>query len=425
MLELLKRARRRLFLAAYVRVAAWLVVAVVVLAGLAVLSGWAAAFESSPVLLIIVPAVLVGIGLVAAGLIAWRLTPGPLVTARKLEHHFGLDERLSTSLELGDRDDALARSLRGDAELRSRDLSLAGFASPRPTMVQLWSLLGSVAALVVLLLAPLPSATVRLTAAAAPQPEEGDDAAAVEREFISLIADRAQQAAPANEQPPVVRNNARPNTPQRRSGAASPTPSLPSTSATSAAVSVSEPASLERSKGEAGEAVLPTSARLGEAPSQPPNEAVAAPTVRNDGSTNPSYDQAAARDQELREHARRREAASSPGGGSGEPVAMIDAAVAGDATAGFEGGEGQVLPDGPAAVDELSMSNITDPSGRRVRVERLPDELEAPGSDYVLDLVEFSEGDEPLVSREASATSADLELLRRYRSPTTNPLEAP
>src|SRR5690606_14112707 len=125
-------------------------------------------------------------------------------------------------------------------------------------------------------------------------------------------------------------------------------------------------------------------------------------------------------DQELREYARRREAGSNPGGGGGDQAALADAAVAGDATAGYEGGAGSVLPEAPADVTDVEQENVTDASGRRVTAERLPNAIDVPAADGPVGAADWGPSDEPPVAREPF-TAADRDLLLRYHQPADAP----
>lgn len=357
------------------------------------------------------------LALLASAWMARRRTPGLGGVARMAERRLGLDERLSTALELGDRSDALALALREDTEAKAADLVRPRELAPlRPGPAQAWSLAAGAAALAVALVAPLPSAR-ELSVERVPEGARGvvagdtfirqllDDPASI----LSTAAGGASSAAEPRQ--PTGRGGSSAGGAQEV-GASTSTPigalsaeSVPATDARRPAAAGGSP-----------EASQPAGAARADAPSELPLP----PPLggRNDGGTNPGYPQASTRDQELREYARRQEAAAGAGGG--EPVAMVDAAVAGDATAGYGGSEATPPPRAAGATDDLAIESVTDPSGRRVRVERLPDELTPPAAGAAQEAAAWSPVEEPLVTREATPV-ADMELLRRYHGAANAP----
>lgn len=411
MTDRLRRARARLLLAGLVRCAGWAAVAFAAAAaavGAAV--RWYPGVPTVPLLL-----AALGLAVVGAVVCGLRLTPDSVATARALERHFGLQERLSTSLEVAGRRGAMAEALREDAAAHARALDLAGFARPRLGRTQVAATACAAVLAGLAWLAPTGSGAGRLAQVAPDGPAAGaTEAVAAPRELLTRLPAGAELTATAPAVDPDERTNARPSTPRDGAGSAAPTASRAAATraaATPPTLDVSEsPSNVERGQAEAGTTLAPPA---GEGPPSAPRDAAELPTARNDGSTNPQPQQAGTRDQELREYARHREAAADAGGGGGEPVAMVDAAVAGDATAGAGEGAGQPLPQPAAGGEELSMPDVTDPSGRRVTVERLPDDVDPTGLDAAPAAVSFASGDEPTVSR-ALETPANLELLRRY-----------
>ncbi|MBX3142062.1 MAG: hypothetical protein KF875_15005 [Trueperaceae bacterium] len=419
----LERARARLFLTALVRCSGWaLAGAALVGAGLVAATrlgvlplpadGWWLGLPT--VAAAVGAALLVAVGVAAAAL---RLTLGLAGAARAVERHFGLSERLSTSLELGERRDAVAEALRADADAHASALTLRGFAPPRLSRRQGAALLAGSALLAIALLAPLPSGAPGVDAVIGGEPAAGvaaDHGADLARvridDLLMTVAGEAGASArearsdeSAGPRDGGTAGNTGVTGAERQTGVAS----LPATAAPANAV--------ERQRDDVSDALRAVAEAAGRQQAPPVGTEPAAPSLRNDGSTNPTYGAASTRDQELRDYARRRESAAAPGGGGGEPVALADAAVAGDATAGYEGGGGEGLPGAPQRTSELDIPDVTDPSGRRVRVERLPDAPDLAGLDRTAAWVEFVAADEPRVSRPPSYPD-DLDLLRRYRS---------
>lgn len=425
----LERARARLALAALLRSATWAIVAAAVL-GAALVAGvrlGALPFPADGRLFGLPAAVWAIGGALVAGICvvvaAWRRTPGIAWTARVVESHFGLSERLSTSLELGERDDAVAEALRVDAELHARALDLRGFAAPRISRVQSWSSVAGLTLLAVACLAPLPRGGAAIEAGGAPAPTaDAPDRGVGDPTRLPIIGDlptmtvpetRASAGGPRADDRVAAAPDVMTQGDAGTTGAPRQTAALGQFAQTvpgDAQASV-----VERQRDDASDMLRASAEAAGR--QQPPVAGAEplAPSLRNDGSTNPSYGPASTRDQELRDYARRRESAAAPGGGGGEPVALADAAVAGDATAGYEDGGGGALPVPPEPSSDLDIPDVTDPSGRRVRVERLPDAPDQTGGDQTVTLVEFIGRDEPSVSRVPPAL-ADLDLLRRYRS---------
>ena len=424
MRRVLERARTRLFLAALVGCAGWaLAAAALVGAGLGALTrlgvlpptdGRWLGLPSVGVAL--GAALLVAIGV---GVAAWRLTPALAGAARALERHFGLAERLNTGLEPGGRRDAVAQALRADADAHASALRLRGFAPPRVSRRQGSSVAAGAALLAAALLVPLPSRSEGTAATAGGVPgtdvrsSGGGDPTRIRIEDL-LTSVLGEAGASAREPRSDESQDARD---ARTAGDAGVAGTARQTGAASLAAATAPANAVERQRDDVSEALRAAAESAGR--QQPPLAGAepAAPSLRNDGSTNPSYGAASTRDQELRDYARRRESAAAPGGGGGEPVALADAAVAGDATAGYEGGGGAVLPGTPGSTNELDIPDVTDPSGRRVRVERLPDAPDVAGLDQAAAWVEFVAGDEPRVSRPPS-DPGDLDLLRRYRALT-------
>lgn len=421
----LERARTRLFLTALVRCSSWafagaaLVGAGLVAAtrlGVLPLPADGRWLGLPPAVAAVGAALLVAVGVAAA---AWRRTPGLAGTARAVERHFGLSERLSTSLELGERRDAVAEALRADADARASALTLRGFAAPRVSRRQGWSLVAGSALLAAALLAPLSSGGAGVEAVIGGEPGTGVGAAhggdLTRIGIDDLLATVAGEAG-ANAREP--RSDERAGAQDVRTGGNAGVTGTSRETGVASQLTATAPANaVERQRDDVSDALRAAAEAAGL--QQPPAVGTepAAPSLRNDGSTNPSYGAASTRDQELRDYARRRESAAAPGGGGGEPVALADAAVAGDATAGYEGGGGEALPGAPQRTNELDIPDVTDPSGRRVRVERLPDAPDPTGLDQPAAWVEFVAGDEPRVSRPPSYPD-DLDLLRRYRSLT-------
>lgn len=405
----LRRARARLYVAALVRVGGWAGAAFAVFcAAVGVAARNAAHFPA-------LPTVLVAFG--AAGAVtlwaAARLTPDLTGTARALDRHFELAERLSTSLEVTHRHDALAAALRADAAARIAALDLRGFVRPRLRLAQAAALTVAVALVGWAWLGPAIGGAGPLAA------ERADTAApSAPRALLTHLPASVERAAlPSSTQPGAPRREARQGAGQdapRPGDGAARTTATPSAAAVAPALPTTTPPTfIDRPQGEPG--TTPAAARApGEERQAASRDAAELPTARNDGSTNPRPEQASSRDQELREYARHREAAGDSGGGGGEPVAMVDAAVAGDATADLAGGAAPPPPGAGAAAD-LNVPDEADPTGRRVKVERLPDDPAAVGLDLPPPPVTFALTGEPTVTR-ARVDDADVELLRRYRA---------
>lgn len=408
----LRRARARLYLAALVRVGGWAGAAFAVFcAAVGVAARNAAHFPA-------LPTVLVAFGAAGAATLwaASRLTPDLTGTVRALDRHFELAERLSTSLEVTHRHDALASALRADAAARIAALDLRGFVRPRLRLAQAAALTVAVALVGWAWLGPA-------IGGAGPLAAERADAAApsAPRALLTHLPASVERAAlPSSTQPGAPRRGAREGAEQ---GAPPPGDGAARTTATPPAAAVAPalptttttpPAFIDRPQGEPG--TTSAAARApGEERQAAGRDAAELPTARNDGSTNPRPEQASSRDQELREYARHREAAGDSGGGGGEPVAMVDAAVAGDATADLAGGAAPPPPGAGAAAD-LNVPDEADPAGRRVRVERLPDDPAGAGLDLPPPPVAFARTEEPAVTR-ARVDDADVEFLHRYRAP--------
>ncbi len=415
MLKRLRKARTRLYLAELARAGAW-TLAVLALAGsVLTFASRLDLFRLPPVLAWVVAV----LACTVAAFVAWRKTPDLPGTARAVERHFGLDERLSTSLELGGRRDALAEALRADAERHAEGLVFARFGVPRLGRPEGWVLVAAAVATLLAMFVPLRPPSAPALAAGQNAGAPGAAPAAAQREFVRQAVAQVQAAAPASSAAQDVRTNKGPGTARQASeGSSQVNASATMAGASAGPVSATTPTTVERVLDEVSAAVSGAPASANRAAPAAPLADDAPLSVRNDGSTNPSYNQPSARDQELRDYGRRRELASNPGGGSGDPVAMVDAAVAGDATAGFEGAAGNTLPAAPGASSELNIPSVTDSSGRRVRLERLPDDIDTTGLGAAPTWVEFVAAPEPIVSREAAASPADLEFLSRYRSPT-------
>lgn len=415
MLKRLRKARTRLYLAELARASAWTLAVLALAASAFVLSSRLNLFTLPP-LIAELAAVLV---CAVAALVAWRKTPDLPGTARAVERHFGLDERLSTSLELGGRHDALAEALRVDAEQHAEGLTLVGFGAPRLSRLQGWALAAAAVTTLVAMFVPLRSPSAPASATGQSTGAPGSAPATAQQEFVRQAVAQVQAAAPASSAAQDVRTNKGPGATRQPTEGGSPVPASATVAGASAgAVSDTTPTTVERVLDEVGAAVSGAPSSANRPASATPLDGDAPLSARNDGSTNPSYNQPSARDQELRDYGRRRELASNPGGGSGDPVAMVDAAVAGDATAGFEGAAGNTLPAGPGASLELDVPSVTDASGRRVRLERLPDDLDTTGIGAAPTWVEFVAAPEPIVSRPEAAAAADLEFLSRYRTPS-------
>lgn len=430
MLQLLNRVRVRLALRTFVRMVAMCVVGVAVSATALALLRWPAV----PVPEWLIGPQAVGLAMAAcvavSGVLAWRRTPGLVEAARVVERRVDLAERLSTSIEFADSSDPLAVALRSDAEARTADLDPRRVVPIVPgRRLTAWL----VSCVVVASAAQfLPRSAVRTVDTAAVSPVSvGETATAEGNDFIQQLLDASAQVPSVP--PPVARRNAlsdselQASSPQTRSIATDQAPATTGQAATVAAGAVS---SLEQTATSAVSAQLvDRAADLGGAltAAQPPSSApaVTAPATevsrvdpRNDGTTNPNYNQAAARDQELREHARRRQAGSNPGGGDGDQVAMADAAVAGSATAGFESQGGLDALPSPAdgAPNNLNLPDITDSSGRRVTLERLPDVVVDALPGWLPGTTGWAPGIEPVVTHDVMLQH-ELELLRRYNTP--------
>lgn len=411
MLARLRAARRRLLLARLLR--AW-AQALAVLAWVGALLLLTA--RLAPTLPLPAPwhaALALALALAAGALIAWRGAPDLSAVARLAERRFALDERLSTSLELAGRRDPVAQALHADAEAAAARVEPARLAPLLPGRGVGAALLSGVLALAGAVLLPgfgaaePPSALSARTDGAPAAPE------AFVRELLDRHAPEAAGAGPAlTTSTASAPREAGARTAAARSTAAPVTSASPTARS---ATSASEAALVERA-GEARGAELVTGAGATSDAAPPAGEASRL-DARNDGSTNPSYAAASARDQELREYARRRQAAGDPGGGGGgDQVAMADAAVAGSATAGFEGEGALALPAAPDRSDALELPAITDASGRRVTLDRLPDELAPVVSGAAPGALAWPGLEEPPVSRDA-LSPADVELLRRYHAP--------
>lgn len=345
----------------------------------------------------------------------FRRTPSLVDAARALERLLPLEERLSTSLAVEGRADPLAVALRHDAAELAGSVSLRGLLRPRVNRAQFVTLA------VVALLAG--GAVLWPTLTGAPQLATGSGDGAVEPSGhaadYALILPRAGADATADGAPAAaaVREARRPEAPLREAtpsgtGAASAPRGTAGTTADARAVAAAREVDSPL-LGEVADAAASQGRRDGAAPNRPSGD-TPPPSARNDGGTNPRYDQAAGRDQELRELARRREAAGDSGGGSGEPIAMVDASVAGDATAADGDGSGTPLPLPGQGRDEVSVPTITDPSGRRVRLERLPEDVDLSGLYAADGQLEFRTAQEPTVSRERVSVD-ESDLLRSYR----------
>ncbi len=419
MLARLRAARRRLFLHALLRhlagalaVAAW---------GIALLTAssrlWPATFGSWWLVPWAGAAALV-LAVLFAVRLAGRRTPDLVGVARRAERRFGLDERLSTSLELQEGEGALVSALHADAESAAQRLDPRQLTSLRPTPLLTTALVAGLLASVGAGLLP------ERTEASAPTAAAGGAEQGVTADGGAFIQELLDLHAPSVTTAPAGAQSA---TATQREATVAGTAAQPSGGAPNQQASVGSglataPAALvERASDASGDAVQASAAGR-TADAAPPAEEAPRAQVRNDGSTNPSFAAASSRDQELREYARRRQVGSDPGGGGGgDQVAMADAAVAGSATAGLGGEEAALLPvveggDAPA----LELPAVTDVSGRRVTLERLPDDVTAAVSANAPSGLNWPAMEEPPVRREALG-SDDLDLLRRYHRPEDAP----
>ena len=362
--------------------------------------------------------------------VAWRRAPTLLAVARLADHRLGLAERLSTSLEVEGRTDALALRLRADAEAHAERVRPAALVSPGPTRTAVVWLAGAALFGAGKFVLPLGVPADRVAAAEVAGQEGAVTGAPTANAFIR---DLLTEAAPRPVTTPVERRNALSDEQLQElsvrgpsEATARPAGQVSAAGVPVAPLSVAEqqaldpearlvdrPAATDPVTAAADAAPGASAARAGD-----PNAPLSVVDPRNDGTTNPNYNQAAARDQELREYARRREAGQGPGGGDGDQVAMADAAVAGSATAGFEdaAAEGAPMP-APAAQSELSLSDMTDSSGRRVALERLPDEIDAVPADWRPQVAAWAPLTEPPVSHDLMLAS-ETELLQRYYGAT-------
>ncbi len=415
MLARLRAARRRLFLRSLLRA----------LAGALALLAWGAALLTAAARLW--PGTYLGrwpdpwlgvaalaIAVTTAVALAVRRTPDLAGVARRADRHFGLDERLSTSLESRGRQGALASALHADAETAAQRVDPRGLAPLRPGPVMAAALLTGLLAAVGA--AWLPERTAGSAPAAAALEGKGGTAAAggaFIQELLDLHAPESA-TAPAGTEPS--------NTASREAAGAGATERAPGAApgqraSVGSAPATSQAALVERTTDASGAAMdAPAAGRTADA--TPPADEPPRAQVRNDGSTNPSYAAANSRDQELREYARRRQAGSDPGGGGGgDQVAMADAAVAGSASAGFGGeGEAPALATAGRSAAALELPGVTDVSGRRVTLDRLPDEVAAVVSANAPSGLSWPRLEEPPVRRPALSPE-DLDLLRCYHRP--------
>lgn len=433
MLQLLNRVRVRLALRTFVRMVALCVVGVAVSATALALLRWLAV--PVPEWLIGLPAV--GLAMAAcvavSGVLAWQRTPGLVEAARVVERRADLAERLSTSIEFAESSDPLAVALRSDAETRSADLDPRRVVPIMPGRRLTSWLVGCVVVASAAQL--LPGSAVRAvdTASAVSPVSVRESATAEGNDFIQQLLDASVQSPSVP--PPATRRNALSDSELQASSLQTrsiTTDQAPATTGQAATVAAGTASSLEQTAtGAVSAQLVDRAADLGGAltAAQPPSSAPAATAPatevarvdpRNDGTTNPNYNQAAARDQELREHARRRQAGSNPGGGDGDQVAMADAAVAGSATAGFESQGGLDALPSPAegAKNDLNLPDITDSSGRRVTLERLPDVVMEALPGWLPGTTAWAPGIEPVVTHDVMLLH-ELELLRRYNTPET------
>lgn len=355
---------------------------------------------------------------------AWRNTPGLPAIARQADLHFGLEERLSTSLEAALLQDEtpgpLARALRAalhsDAESAAAQVIPARLVPLKlPAGPGFW-LAGSLLALTLLQLRQaddwllLPRFTAADSETHAQQAQAGPQA-----QPLAGLPDtgtaRADQEASDAAHPPAH---------ERQSAAG---PASANEAAAAGDVPVPEPGAGATSERTAGPTTQDTAAAGAGPPGPAAPETVPA---RNDGATNPAYGPAPARDQELREQARRQqERAGNPGGGGGDQAALADSSVAGDATAGFEGNQDGVLPETAGAGAELSLPDAASAAGDRIRVE-LPPETSLSGvTETPLGTFSWNTSDEAAVIRNSGEIrAADRALLQRYHSLAREQAEA-
>lgn len=434
MLQLLSRVRRRLTLRTFVRAVAacfvglaGLLVALLLLVWLgAAVPGWLASPLSWGAALVLAVAACAGA--------AWRRLPTQLDAARVVERSAGLAERLSTSVEVAGRPDPLAVALRADAEERLRGVEarrVVPLTLGRGTSRWLLGSLSVLAAVVGVVRLVPPPQVVAGGVGARPGVGELSEGTVQGADFIQqLLATSTPEVRPSTAN--TSRRNALPDDELQalatQQGGAQERPAgtsvqqAPAVSGAAVApdrtVTAAMEANLVDRAVDLGPVTGAAQPQSSAPPATPPGGEAVPLSPRNDGTTNPSYNQAAVRDQELREYARRRQAGGGPGGGDGDQVAMADAAVAGSATAGFDGGGAGEPPPLPGAGDpeELDLPDITDSSGRRVTLERLPDLAVDVPLGWLPGSGDWSPGVEPAVSHEL-VLETDLDLLRRYNTP--------
>jgi hypothetical protein len=355
---------------------------------------------------------------------AWRRTPDLQATARRADLHFGLDERLSTSLEnagqepAGPLATALRRALRADAEAAAQKLVPARFAPLKLPAGLGWWLACSLLAVALLqlrqggeyLLLPAPAATTAPGVTGAGPATGGEAArdAALEAAQQQLLA-RMLEQAPSEE--------------AEQAGSVQTAGSSQGREQTAAPAGQAAGPEGQLTEGEpetaTAEAARPADATPGEGTDRPAAEAATRPDAgpgRNDGSTNPAYDQAAARDQELREQARRQqERAGNPGGG-GDQAALADSSVAGDAAAGEGSNAAAVLPAMTETALELELPGQVNAAGERISIELPPEADETAVTETTLERVSWSRLPESALVRE-QVRPAERALLQRYHAP--------
>lgn len=437
MLRRLKQTRQRyrlqLLLTSFAgSLAALVSVGALLLLALRFISGWSA-LVAAPVLVFgAVPrAVLLAAGLLALAFScwrAWRYTPTLLETARRADLHFRLGERLSTSLETAEPEEAaseLLAALQADAEAAADRVIPAAIAPLKLPAALGWWLAGSLLAGALLqlrqadgfLLLPTPSrvATTDSSSAAALA-----DSAALQNELLSQLLDQLPDELPergiaegqAGES--AQRRDGQQPDPQQ-AGAADPQQATREATAGDPDATTATRVDQARDAAAAQPAEADSAAPPGQAAA---NAAPAETSARNDGSTNPSYGPDATRDQELREQARRQQQrAGNPGAGGGDQAALADSSVAGDATASFEGNEAGVVPDTAEQGGELSLPDQVNIKGDRIEVELPPEVRTTLPTDPAPDTISWSKqtGMSLLGGRE-ELRAGDRELLQRYHA---------
>jgi hypothetical protein len=360
---------------------------------------------------------------------AWRQTPTLQEAARRADRHFGLAERLSTSLEAAASTagqqpaSELLQALHADAEAVADRVIPEAIAPLKLPATLGWWLTCSLLAFSLLqlrhadsfLLLPAPGRPPVTGAGVAADPAA--DVTDLHNELLAQLLNQppgrpaAEPEADRSEQ----RSEGQPPGPQER-GSAKHSPAEAADDGTAVERDAAGATRVDRAGDAAAQDAEAETAARSPAEAAAPSEAAAA---RNDGSTNPSYGPDATRDQELREQARRQQQkAGNPGAGGGDQAALADSSVAGDATAGFEGNEAGVIPDTAEQGGELSLPDQVNSSGERIEVE-LPPEARATEVGEAAGIT-ISWNRQPAVTLEGreELRPADRELLQRYHSLT-------